>query len=1158
MLHDKITSFLMAVLLLAFCGTSLSQITILPHGFGVSMEEENAADAELILVNDYEDPVTFSFNYELIENEEERREGPRRDEPGELLNQYDTPLNQVGGMAFDGELLWGSSYGSDQLCAMTLEGEQIMLMNTNNNPLTMTFDGELLWVCEWSTTRIFLYDLEGEAVGQFDTNISQNAGMGSDQEEFVFINSGNDDRIHVFSIDEHEEVTVFDYRDVVNGADIWAIEWVESHRDGQLWCNTTGHLYQLFVDDEWNVELVSDFEWNSDQNYNDPCHDGENMWHGSWNSNTWYQFDDGVAEFFMLTFDPEEGEIPGEDSIPVEVFITSEGIEPGNYNILISMETESEIMEFTAIISVDSPAAFLTCRVSDAETEEIMRNVRIDVDRYEITRFTNRNGITDFESLPTGEYEFSFSADDYLTHLEEYRIDGEGELFLAVDLLHSECNPDRDNIEEALDPDNILQTEITISNDGNGPLTYTTEKRLLGDANSEPWDLRHSINIGEITGDSRIQGVVFIDDLFYFAGANDREPMIHVINRDGEVVNQYPQLGESRYGYKDIAWDGELIWGSGERNIFGFTPEGEEVISFDTGLSPCTNIAWDSEREILWGSGTTTNIFGFDRDGNRVDELQRQGIRMYGLAFWPDDPDGSQLYIFHKINDIGDEIVSKMDTDNSDTTTVIVLEPEGAGVAQGCCITNQYDIYSWVFMACVNNGANDRLEIWQLDARKDWMDIEPPDGVIEAEEEQEFVITLDATGLPQALFEGEIIIKHDGIGGQTPITISLDVGEGGGGNQEGEMNLSFIDGWNIISAHLQPDPDDIIEIMSDLVGAEQLILMKNGQGRFYNPAFNFNNIPGWRVNEGYMVNVDGDAEMTISGIPVNADTPLPLAEGWQIVSYYPRQGIDAIVAFTGVVEVLLMAKDAAGRFYNPEFNFSNMGDLQPGQGYLVNVSEAVELVYTLDDELASTPPDNFDQPHFLPIHANTGENMSMLVLSNNLEGEIGIYSDGNLVGSGVIQDGRCGIAVWGDDQTTPEVDGAVENRPLEFIFADEHGTRQAQIDFIIGSGQYFVDDFQAVRLDEVELMPDEFGIVSAYPNPFNNRTVIQYNLPEACNLKIKVINVLGESVTNLFEGGAEVGMHSIDFNASNLASGIYYVKLNSDKSSSTRKIVLIR
>ena len=1151
-------SFFLIIMLILSIETASAQISIIPYGSGISMEENEDADIEVILINDYEDPVTFKFKYVLVEDEEERRGMPLRDDAGDLLRQFESPVSAIGGLCFDGELLWGGSYSPHQITAVTLDGEERLRFESNADPSAITFDGEVIWASNWSTEHIYTYDLEGNLLEQFDMNFNSISGMASDREQFVFMHCNDDSRIHVISIDNHQEVASFPFRQAMGNAAINGIEWVPDHTNGQLWGNAPGRLYQAFVDDDWNVEAVSDFAWNTDNNRTEPAHDGENMWHGSWAANTWYMFDDGVFEFNAITFEPRTGEVPGEDSIPIEIFFSSIDMEPGVYNSLVTCYTDVDTLKMTFIITIDSPSAFLTCRVIDAETEEVIRGVTVDVDMYHIQRITSRRGLCDFEELPPGEYVFTFQIENYLPYVEQYRIDGEGELFLDVEMLHSECNPSRDNINAALLRDEEIQTEITISNDGNGPLTYTTEKRLLGDANAEPWELRNNYNVSEITQDPRIYGAVFFNDLFYLSGTRNRNPTMYVINREGEVVNQYAQCGTSSIGYKDLAWDGELLWGSGEWDVFGFTPEGELVNSFNANLNPCTNIAWDKDREILWVSSTTSDIFGFDREGNLITELSRQGMRVYGLAYWPDDPDGFQLYIFHKIAGTGNQIVTKINVENGDTLTVAQLEPELGGDAQGCFIINTYDNYSWVFMAIVDDGDDDRLDIWQVDARKDWMDIEPPNGVIEAGEEQDFTITLNSAELPEAIFEGEIVFLHDGLGGETTISISLEVGENGGEIDE-EINIALANSWNIISAYVQPDPDDIVEIMSELVEAEQLIIMKDGAGHFYNPAFDFNNIPGWRVNEGYLVNLDGDAEMIISGNPVNPDDPLPLIEGWQMVSYYPRQGIDAVIALSGIVDNLRIAKNYLGRFYNPEFNFSNMGDMIPTQGYMLNMRQATELIYTIEEEVAclSTP---YRLPSLLPIHPATSENMSLLILTEVQAGEIGVYTNGNLVGSGVIEDGKCGIAVWGDDPTTPEIDGALEGESLELRLHIEPGAQiyYPHYEVIEGNGLYHADDFQAIELHDVIETPDDFGIASIYPNPFNNHTSITYNLPEAVNVNLALFDLAGRRVSDLVSGQKPIGQHSIMIDASALSSGVYIVLLQSQGGISKSKLTLIK
>ncbi len=872
------------------------------------------------------------------------------------------------------------------------------------------------------------------------------------------------------------------------------------------------------------------------------------------NLTRWADFAGGAR---WLQIEPEEGVIEPDGDVDLNVMLLAEEMEVGTHYAVVEIvldDPNQDLIQIPVMMSIDAPIFDLFGVVVDESNGETLDQVNVRTYPYDFRRRTDGGGEVEIMSLPSDEYDVHFSLLDYLPQVASFEVGDNDEINLEIAMLHSQCNLDVEEIIDELPVDGQSETAITISNDGNGPLTYTSDKRLLGDANAEPWELRAGVPAGVITEDSRIQGAVFDGDNFYLSGSNNRDPLIYVLNRDQELVDQYGQLGEGRYGYKDLAYDGEWIWGSGERVVYGFTANGDGVTSFDTGISPCNNLAWDSDRDLLWLSGTTTEIFGFDREGNLVAEVSRGNLRVYGLAYWPDDPDGYQLYIFHKINDVGDLMIAKLDIENDELMDVVNLEHEIGGVAQGCFITNQYDIYSWVFMGIANNGAEDRVDIWQVDARKDWMDIDPTEGVIAAGEQQEFLVTLDATGLPQAPFEGEIVFTHDGIGGETHLPITLQVGEGGGPE---EMTLDLANGWNMVSAYVQPDPDDIVEIMTDLVEAGSLIMVKNGAGQFYNPQFNFNNIPGWLVDEGYMVKMDGADELTLSGMPVPWDEQIALDGGWQMISYYPRQGVDAVLALSGIVDVLIMAKDGQGRFYNPQFNFSNMGEMVPGQGYLVKMDEAAELVYTVEEGVASlsTP---YLQPEILSVHHNTGENMSLLILSDLSEGEVGVYSNNVLVGSGVIQAGRCGVSVWGDDPTTSRIDGAFNGDDLEIKYWDGSRLIEPGIEKIHGDVKYSTDDFNVVRLLDVNVTPENFGIVSAYPNPFNSFTSITINLKEAAGIDFSLFDLNGRNVADIASGKIKAGIHTFTLDGSFLSSGVYIAQLQSSGKDYKHKLTLIK
>jgi hypothetical protein len=101
--------------------------------------------------------------------------------------------------------------------------------------------------------------------------------------------------------------------------------------------------------------------------------------------------------------------------------------------------------------------------------------------------------------------------------------------------------------------------------------------------------------------------------------------------------------------------------------------------------------------------------------------------------------------------------------------------------------------------------------------------------------------------------------------------------------------------------------------------------------------------------------------------------------------------------------------------------------------------------------------------------------------------------------------------------------------------------------------------FEYSKVIEVELKtPIDFELSQNYPNPFNPVTTIKYSLPQSGNVKLNVYNLLGEQVAELVNGYKEAGVHTINFNAENLNSGLYIYKLESNGFVQSKKMTLIK
>ena len=94
--------------------------------------------------------------------------------------------------------------------------------------------------------------------------------------------------------------------------------------------------------------------------------------------------------------------------------------------------------------------------------------------------------------------------------------------------------------------------------------------------------------------------------------------------------------------------------------------------------------------------------------------------------------------------------------------------------------------------------------------------------------------------------------------------------------------------------------------------------------------------------------------------------------------------------------------------------------------------------------------------------------------------------------------------------------------------------------------------------ESVNSVPDAFQLKQNFPNPFNPSTTIEFTLPQAGNVKLTVYNLLGEEVAQLVNEFKEAGVHTINFNASGLNSGVYIYKLEANGLVQTRKMTLLK
>ena len=117
--------------------------------------------------------------------------------------------------------------------------------------------------------------------------------------------------------------------------------------------------------------------------------------------------------------------------------------------------------------------------------------------------------------------------------------------------------------------------------------------------------------------------------------------------------------------------------------------------------------------------------------------------------------------------------------------------------------------------------------------------------------------------------------------------------------------------------------------------------------------------------------------------------------------------------------------------------------------------------------------------------------------------------------------------------------------------------------------------FYVVRMDSLlnttpigiisnnETIPSNFILYQNYPNPFNPQTTIKYDIPKApftseTHVTLVIYDILGKEVKTLVNEYKKTGSYLVEFDGSNLASGLYYYKISPSNYVETKKLVLIK
>ena len=383
------------------------------------------------------------------------------------------------------------------------------------------------------------------------------------------------------------------------------------------------------------------------------------------------------------------------------------------------------------------------------------------------------------------------------------------------------------------------------------------------------------------------------------------------------------------------------------------------------------------------------------------------------------------------------------------------------------------------------------------------------------------------------------------------------------------QQIELSGGWFMFSTYIQADDTDAVIITSPL--GDNLIIVKNNDGQVYLPEYDFNGIGDLDVKQGYQIKTNTSSTLEICGLKLQPEAnPIALQPGWNLIPYLREQPSPTDLVFEDINENgnLLFVKDYNGNPYFPEWDFNGIGDMLPGQGYQVNVTNTETLNYYSNNQeyristnrVIENKVDYFDK--VIP----TGNNMQVVIpefawsFSPDIGAEIAAFtSDGILVGSAKYSQPITVLTLWGDDEMTKTIDGLLSGEPVVFKVWDKEQISDYKIEnWSAGSNAYQIDAINVAASIEIEDFILATNLFDAIPNPSQTKTNISFFIAETQRVNVSVYNVVGELVEVLANSVYNPGTHHLEMQVSNIEAGSYFYTMRAGDFEKTKQLIILK
>lgn len=396
-----------------------------------------------------------------------------------------------------------------------------------------------------------------------------------------------------------------------------------------------------------------------------------------------------------------------------------------------------------------------------------------------------------------------------------------------------------------------------------------------------------------------------------------------------------------------------------------------------------------------------------------------------------------------------------------------------------------------------------------------------------------------------------------------------------------KQTINLVKGYNLMSTYLVAQNPDAKVVTQSLKASGSLVKLQDETG---NSLENWGTFGGWINNvgniqktEGYKIKVVDNCSLEVTGRPIALPLDIPLKNGWNIISFPRTDIIDAMQIIQPLItqNKLVKVQDELGNsienwgIYGGWKN--GIGNFVPGKAYKVKMSSDATLTIQENYTKSAVIMAQVEKTvHFTTgFESNGTDHMNINVVGLQQSGfsagdEIAAFDGKICVGTIKLSEshlasGSVSLVAPFASTESQIIDGFKEGNSIQLVSWNKENNTEKVLatDIIEGKAIYVKNSSVLLALKSVatssslaSLSPENLQI-KVFPNPSQGRVTVQFNEVPVAGSKIEITDVSGRKIVSRI-----ISTTSEEFNLSNQAPGLYFVKTIINSKEDIKKLIV--